>query len=86
MIPLTITPNLEESPWTDLHDKIGEPGDLTRIGLLPGGMGSGDPSVALVIKMPDGTLVPAQTSWRLLRMAVKAMDASPIAPKLADRP
>lgn len=86
MTPLSITMNLTETPWVDQADKLENLGTITRIGLLPGGMNSGDPAAALLIALPDGSVVAAQTSWRLLLMAVKAMDVSPVAPKLRDIP
>ena len=87
MTPLSITMNLDDTPWTDLkgqEDLV--VGEINRIGLMPRGMSSGDPTVMVSIKMPDGTTIAAQTSWRLLLTAVKAMDVSPVAPKLRDIP
>lgn len=84
MTPLSITPNIEDAPWTDV---AGLPlGMISRIGLQPRGMASGDPTATVLIALPDRTKVLAQTSWRLLKAACNAMDVSPIAPKLADIP
>jgi hypothetical protein len=78
MIPLDIRPNMELDPWVDLTPSVAE-GALERIGLLPHGTSKGRPSVALLIRLPDGTQVLAQTTWALLRAAVRALDASPVA-------
>lgn len=92
MPSLSITPNLDLKPWTDLRDEIdaqsydGSVATIERVGLLPGGMVSGDPAFEIVVQLADGTRIVAETSWRLMRNAVHALEVSPIAPKLADRP
>lgn len=79
MTPLSITPNCELNPWADLtRDQI-IPGELERIGLMPDGTASGRPAVVLLVRLPDGTPVVAQTTWALLRSAVRALNASPVA-------
>jgi len=46
-----------------------------RIACLEGGMSSGRPSVALLIELPDGRVVVAQTSVRAFVAAGRAMAA-----------
>lgn len=79
MVPLSVTMNCEIDPWTDLKRDAIVPGDVERIGLMPDGTASGRPAVILLVRLPDGTPVVAQTTWALLRSAVRALNASPVA-------
>ena len=78
MIPLNITTDLDRTPWTDLQSADPEVGMLTRIGLLRHGTLGGKATVGLVVTMPDGTNVLAQTTWALLRTAFGMLAATPI--------
>lgn len=78
MIPLTITTDLDASPWTDLQSDDPNVGMLTRIGLLRHGTQEGRATVGLVVTLDDGTQVLAQTTWRLLFGAVHALAAGPV--------
>lgn len=74
---LHITPDVDRAPWTDIEpDALA--GDLVRIGLLRNGTTEGRASVGLVVQLPDGTHVIAQTTWRLLHNAVRALAAGPV--------
>jgi len=67
-----------DGAWPDLMDKgVIHLGDGTTIGLcvLPGGMTSGRPSVAFRLDLPDGQVVCAEASWRVLATAVRAIAA-----------
>jgi hypothetical protein len=67
-----------DGAWSDLLDKgVIHLGDGTTIGMgvLPGGMTSGRPSVAFRFDLPDGGTVVAETSWRVLAIAVQAIAA-----------
>lgn len=75
---VTITPNVDAAPWTDLGADT-TAGALERVGILPEGMESGRASVALVVRLPDGSAVIAETSLRLFRVAARAILATPIA-------
>ncbi len=77
---IALTLNLDTNPWTDLHDH-GElrHGAVERIGLLPSGMASGRCSVAVVIRLDDGSTVVAETSLDLFAAASRALLASPLA-------
>lgn len=77
MIDLTITPDIEQAPWTDLTEVI--PGKLARIGLLRNGTEGGRASIALLIQLDDGSQVVAETTWRLFNASARALAASPIA-------
>lgn len=62
--------------WKD-REKIhlGEDAPAIRLAGLSQGMTSGKPSVAIGIELPDGRVVIAQTSMRLLLAAAKALEA-----------
>lgn len=53
--------------------------EFNCIGLLRHGMTSGKAAVIVVVNLPDGTQVVAQTSWALFHMAAVALADSPIA-------
>lgn len=78
MIGLTITTDLDRYPWTDLQSDEPMVGVLSRIGLLRHGTMGGKATVGLVVTMPDGQQVLAQTTWALLRTAYGALSATPI--------
>lgn len=79
MIVLKVVLNAEAA-WPDLREKLrdgsavwlGEKGAVT-VGGLPGGMESGNPSVAIRIDAPDGRVVVAETSLRLFLQAAAAL-------------
>lgn len=77
MIPLSITPNLDEAPWSDITPDQILTGEWSRVGVVPGGMASGKDVVAIVVSLPDGRQVFAQTSWTLFASAARALSASP---------
>lgn len=67
-----------DGAWPDLIDRpVIHLGDGTTIGLcvLPTGMRSGRPSVAFRLDLPDGQVVVAEASWRVLAVAVQAIAA-----------
>jgi hypothetical protein len=78
MEPLTVTPDIERAPWTDIPQTAAQ-GRLERIGLLRNGTQQGRATVGLVIRLPDGTAVVAETTWRLFTVASRALAASPVA-------
>ena len=71
-----------DGAWPDLGAKR-QAGELVHLGegstigviVLEGGMSSGRASVAFRIDLPDGRVVVAETSWRLLAMACRAIAA-----------
>lgn len=65
---LDINLNVGERPWLDCKH-LTELGELTRIGRLPAGMGSGKSAVVFLVTMPDGKQFMAQTSMRLFEQA-----------------
>jgi hypothetical protein len=86
VIPLSVTTNLDLNPWTDLRGNVdflmdpeGKNATVERIGVLPNGTHQGRACVELLIKLPDGRLVIAETTLRLFRMAAAAVLATPTA-------
>lgn len=79
MIPLNITTNLELDPWTDLKRDEITPGVIERVGVLPNGTQQGRACVELLIRLPDGRPVIAETTLRLFNMAARAVAATPVA-------
>lgn len=91
MIPITVTADMSVTPWMEdraaIHDYASNhpaPAVVEKIGILPGGLTSGRASVELLIRMPDGTVVLAETTLRLFRTAATFLLASPIAEAEAD--
>lgn len=78
MEPLTITPDIDRAPWTDIPSDAPQ-GKLERIGLLRNGTVGGRATVGLVIRLADGTAVVAETTWRLFNASARALAASPVA-------
>lgn len=76
---LDVRPNMELNPWYDIPGGSYGQGIIERIGLLPNGTANGRPTVALLVRMADGSAVLAETTWALLSSAVRALDASPVA-------
>lgn len=54
---------------------IGEAGQPIRVAVLPRGMASGRPSVAIRMETHDGTVIIAETSARLFAAAGRAITA-----------
>lgn len=52
-------------------------GDLTAIGLMRNATQDGKAGVLMVVTLPDGRQVAAQTTWALMRTAFAALNASP---------
>lgn len=87
MPALALTPNLDLDPWTDLlpaadhlpHNPDGATAVIERIGLLPNATEQQRACVELLIRMPDGSLLIAETTWRLFATAAHALMHSPVA-------
>lgn len=79
MEPLTITPDIDRAPWNDLDEATTLDGKLERIGLLRNGTVQGRATIGIVVRLPDGTAVVGQTTWRLFNAAARALAASPVA-------
>lgn len=71
MIPLTITTNIEETPWPEC---AGKPfGTITKIGRLPRGTSEGRSTVTVCITLPDGSAVYGQQTLRNMKTAIGAL-------------
>lgn len=77
MTPLNITPDIERAPWTDVPEDAAR-GRLTRIGLVRDATSEGRAAALVLVTLDDGTKVVAQTTWRLLHTAVRALKAGPV--------
>ena len=81
MTPLEIRPNLDRDPWHDIRitDVGSQSGRIERIGLLPDGTDAGRPTIAIVGRLGNGQPVILETTWALIRTAIRGLDASPVA-------
>lgn len=79
MIPLTITPNIEQTPWAELTGIDLTEVTLEKVGLLPRGTASGQPVVMLQLRAADGQVLISQTTLKLFRTAARAILATPLA-------
>ena len=75
--PLDVRPDVAQSPYTELDPKDLLHGQLVSIGLLRNGTTEGRASVALVVRLDDGRMVMAETTWRLFNTAARALAVSP---------
>lgn len=64
-----------DGAWTDMAGKKVMRTTGLRMGVLPHGMQSGAPSVAIRIDLPDGQIVIAETSLALLVTTVNSIRA-----------
>jgi hypothetical protein len=81
---LTVTVDIDSTPWEDLKALSAE-GKLIsamhmeagtiRVGGLPRGMESGRTSVAIAVPLPDGTVLLTETSLALFLQAAKILEA-----------
>lgn len=78
MTPLKIYADAEQDFGLD-PNRPQLSGTLTCIGLLRHGTTNGKASVALVVDLPDGTQIIAQSTWGLFNTAARALAVSPIA-------
>lgn len=78
---LTLTTNLDLDPWTDLAGHVDESrfGTIERVGLLPNGTSTGRPTIVVLVRLPDGSIVTGETTWALWTSATRALAASPVA-------
>lgn len=87
MIPVTITTNLDIDPWADLdlaamNEQLmpnGQTAKIERVGVLPNATASGRACVELLVRLPDGRLLVAETTLRLFNTIAAAVAATPIA-------
>lgn len=80
MIPLSITPNIELAPWTDMKPMAicrenNNWGVIVRIGRLPNGTTGGKSTVTVLIQLPDGKHVAAETTFALFDAAARTLRA-----------
>jgi hypothetical protein len=75
MIPLTITANIDDDPWTELRSENAQPGlgTIIKIGRLPRGTEAGKSTISVLIEMPDGSIAAAQTTMALMASAMQVL-------------
>jgi hypothetical protein len=72
-----------DGAWTDLDsaDKTAMyeagRGIIERVVLLPHGTMHGNPSIEILVRMPDGRPIHAVTTWRLWERATRVFGRSP---------
>ena len=76
---LNVSTDIEQTPWVEVDPSTNQSGVVERVGLLRNGTRGGRATVALLIRLEDGSTVVAETTFRLWRIAVAAMKASPVA-------
>lgn len=76
---LDVRTDIDLSPWDDVDSTPATIAGVERIGLLRNGTTRGRASVILLVRLPDGGTVVAQTSWRLFRTACQVLVESPLA-------
>lgn len=70
-----------DSAWEDLAGQtIDGNGKIERAVLLPMGTSRGNASVELLIRMPDGSLIHANTTWALWKATYELMSRWRTAP------
>lgn len=47
---------------------------IERVGCLARGMRSGEPAFEVAVRLQDGRVLVAETSWRMIRAAVRALE------------
>lgn len=60
--------------WADVGE-IGHRGRIERMALLPGGTRDGNPTVEVLVRLSDGSLAHANTTWRLWQATTNAFGA-----------
>lgn len=79
---MSITLDLDETPWADMQSlraagkmitAMGDESGPIRVGALPRGMESGKTAVAIALPLPDGTIFLTETSLRMFLFAADAL-------------
>jgi hypothetical protein len=85
VIQLSITLDIDRAPWSDIETTAtanAEHGDdmglIERVGLLRHGTAGGRATLSILVRLPDGTPVLAQTTLRNAVMAARIFAASPV--------
>jgi hypothetical protein len=76
---LDVRTDIDQDPWTDLQDVGVGHGHIERVGFLRNGTKAGRGSIALVVRLDDGRLIIAETTYRLAYTAARVIAASPAA-------
>lgn len=86
MTDVIFTANLDINPWRDLqggpleqHNPNGMTARIERVGLLPNGTQEGRTCVELLIRLPDDTVLIAETTLRMFHALLHLVHAAPVA-------
>lgn len=66
-----------EAPWSDLDPKALTHGFIERVAFLRNATRHGNGGILVLIRLDDGRLVVAETTYRLAHAAARAIGASP---------
>ena len=73
----SLTMKFGDGDWSDLKEKpyhhLGNEAKPIEVCVLDHGMGSGRPSIAMRLELPDGQIVVAETSARLFCTAARVI-------------
>lgn len=73
MVEIDVT--IAHGEWSQYLQNPVRHAKLARVGLLPQGTENGGPAFELLARTPDGGTVLLETTWALMRTALKALDA-----------
>lgn len=80
MIELIVSPDMEAGPWRDLPPRKISHGQIERVGLMPGGVVGGRPSLEIAVRQyRNGRIVIGGIPWAIWRPAMIALWTSPVA-------
>lgn len=65
--------------WDDIDPARVTEGTLERVAFIRNGTAQGRATVMVLIRLPDGSTVAGETTWRLFNTAARALAASPAA-------
>ena len=75
MTPLVVDVEIRDGQWAEHLTDPPTMGRIVRVGCLPFGTSEGHPAFEMIVELPDGSRIAAETTWRLMRTAVKALEA-----------
>ena len=74
--PLSIDVEIGDGEWRQhTEGKAVTMGRIVRVGCLPAGTAEGRPTFEALIELEDGSVVVAETTWRLMNGAGRALRA-----------
>lgn len=74
MMNMGVDVEIADGQWGKYLDDPPAHGVIERVGNLPRGTASGKPAFQVLARLDDGSQVIVETTWDLMRMALRAMD------------